>query len=93
MLNLGVKGEDKLQQALDMHSDEFKVLYNVRLQVNDQSIESDALVFSQTGIYLLEVKNFGSSGKYSITVASDGQWLKCLQNGKKRTNERRYSSN
>lgn len=83
ILNLGVKGEDKLQQALDMHSDEFKVLYNVRLQVNDQSIESDALVFSQTGIYLLEVKNFGSSGKYSITVASDGQWLKCLQNGKK----------
>lgn len=83
ILNLGVKGEDKLQQALDMHSDEFKVLYNVRLKVNDQSVESDALVFSQTGIYLLEVKNFGSSGKYSITIASDGQWLKCLQNGKK----------
>lgn len=82
ILNLGVVGEDKLKQALDLHSDDFNVLYNVRLEVDGQSIESDALVFSQTGIYSIEVKNFGSTGKYSISIAADGQWLKCFPNGK-----------
>lgn len=77
----GEDGEIAVQQVLDMHPGAFFTLHNIRLEYIYQetrkiSIETDTLVLAPNGIFAVEVKNYGSTGKYKIIVAPDGNWYK-----------------
>lgn len=77
----GEDGELAVQQVLDMHPGAFFTLHNIRLEFMYQgtrkmSIETDTLVLAPNGIFAVEVKNYGSTGKYKIVVAPDGNWYK-----------------
>lgn len=81
IISAGLIGEERVQNELEVYNDVFKSLFNVRLEVEGNSVESDALIFSKKGVFTLEIKNFGSSGSYEIKVTKDGQWLKVFPNG------------
>ncbi len=81
IINSGLAGEKRLKEELDLYSDVLTTLYNVRIETEGSSVESDAIVASTKGIYTIEAKNFSSSGSYSIRITKDGQWLKVWPNG------------
>lgn len=81
IINAGLTGERRLQEELDMYSDVLKVLYNVRLDVDGNSVESDAIIVSTKGVFTIEAKNFSATGSYSIRITKDGQWRKVFPNG------------
>lgn len=81
IIQAGVTGEKRLQEELELYNDVLTALYNVRLEVDGNSVESDAMVISPKGVFTLEAKNFSSSGSYSIRVTKDGQWQKVWPNG------------
>lgn len=77
----GDDGEIAVQQILDMHPGAFFAIHNLRLEYVNQegrtvSIETDTLILAPNGIFAVEVKNYGSSGKYKIVVTPDGNWYK-----------------
>lgn len=77
----GDDGEIAVQQVLNMHPGAFFAIHNLRLEYVNQegrtvSIETDTLILAPNGIFAVEVKNYGSSGKYKIVVMPDGNWYK-----------------
>lgn len=86
-ISLGKDGEDSVNKNLEMYNHRIINLSNMRFEVDGNSIETDNLVLSPTGIYSLEVKNLGSSGKYGIRVDRDGKWNKVRKgnNGSERS--------
>jgi hypothetical protein len=82
IINAGLAGEKRLEQELDMYKDVWNPLYNVRLEVDGNSVESDAIIVCAKGIFTLEAKNFSSSGSYQIRITKDGQWQKVFSSGK-----------
>ena len=79
---LGQAGEETVLKEFDFYRNQMKVLTNIRLEVNGQSVESDLIVVSPYGLFIIEVKNLGSSGSYSIAIDRDGRWKKVMRNGK-----------
>lgn len=75
-LDLGLDGEKFVDEYLKIYEDEIINLSNMRLEVEGDSIENDNILITRKGIFILEVKNIGSSGSYSILVESDGRWIK-----------------
>ena len=80
-LKLGVKGEEIVNSHLKMYGDEIINLSNIRLEVEGNSIENDNILLTPYGIFVLEVKNFGSTGSYSLKISKDGKWSKLFKNG------------
>lgn len=80
ILSLGFEGEERVQRELQMYDDHIKVINNTRVQSDDIAAEIDSLAISTNGIYLIEVKNLGDSGRYSLKVSNDGRWTKILWN-------------
>lgn len=80
-LDLGIDGEKTVDKYLNIYEDEIINLSNIRLEVNGNSIENDNILITRKGIFILEVKNIGSTGSYSILVQSDGRWIKKFING------------
>lgn len=81
IMKAGLKGEYAVQQILDMHAGAFIVMHDLRLEFpgNDskmESVETDTLVLSPNGIFAIETKNYGESGRYKIIVTGDGNWYK-----------------
>ena len=80
IIKTGLDGEDAVQEVLDMHAGAFFPLYNLRLEFPGKeadkpiSVETDTLILAPSGIFAIETKNFGSSGKYKIIVSPDGNW-------------------
>ena len=73
-------GEELINDTLDLY-DNFYTLKSIRLEVEDnkgnmQSIESDNIIISKYGVFVLEVKNFGMLSDYDIIIERDGRWLK-----------------
>lgn len=87
-IKAGLDGEEYVRSTLDMHGGEFFALYGLRLEFpgddgDKASVETDVLVLAPNGIFAIEVKNYGSTGKYKIVVTADGQWYKVLSRGKR----------
>lgn len=87
-IQAGIDGEEYIRRTLDMHNDEFFVLYDLRLEFpgqngTNESVETDALVLVPNGLFAIETKNYGSTGSYKIIVTADGQWYKETQRGKR----------
>lgn len=81
IIKTGVEGEERVKKELEMFSHSFDVLENIRLEFNNESVETDFIILSESGLYSLEVKNFGESGSYQLQITKDGQWIKILNNG------------
>ncbi len=80
--NIGKIGEDSVNSYLDVYDDEIINLKNIRLEVDGNSIENDNILITRYGIFVVEVKNIGSTGSYSIEIEKDGRWLKRFNNNK-----------
>ncbi len=81
-LELGIEGEKSVNKYLELYSDEIINLPNIRLEVNGESTENDNILITKKGIFILEVKNIGSTGSYNIKIEKDGRWVKQFTNGK-----------
>lgn len=78
----GIEGEMKVKKELEQYSRQFEIISNAHLIINNSSIENDIIIVSQYGVYVLEVKNLGSSGKYSLQIDKDGRWMKIFSSKK-----------
>lgn len=81
IIQTGLKGEAAVQEVLNLHGNALMAVHNVRLEFPNangkvESVETDTIVLTPGGIFAIEVKNYGSSGKYKIVVGGDGQWYK-----------------
>lgn len=79
-LQLGIDGENIVNEHLKIYEDEIINLSNIRIELNGNSIENDNILITKKGIFILEVKNIGSTGSYSILVQNDGRWIKKYNN-------------
>lgn len=79
---IGQAGERAVLQELGFFSNQMKILSNIRLEINGQSVESDIILVCATGIFAIEVKNLGSTGSYNIVIEKDGLWKKVMKNGR-----------
>ncbi|EGT0693854.1 NERD domain-containing protein [Clostridium perfringens] len=71
---LGLNGENIVNEHLDMHSNIIN-LKNIRLRDDlNRECQCDNIVITKRGIFIIEVKNYGSSGNYSIKIDSTGRW-------------------
>lgn len=69
--NSGLKGESKVTRELERYSNSILPLFNINLEFNNEGSECDAIVIAETGIFCIEVKNFGA-GK--IIINNDGSY-------------------
>ena len=70
----GVEGEESVREYLKDFEDMLLPLYGTRFQAEKGTVENDALLFTETGIYSLEIKNIGASGDKTIRITKDGLW-------------------
>lgn len=75
-IEAGVIGEERLQKELNLFKDILTCLYNIRIEPDGETIETDAIVISTHGVFSIEIKNYGEDGNYNIEITSDGQWIK-----------------
>lgn len=57
-LNIGIKGERKAKDILDLLPHSYKKFSNVKINYNGQQCEIDFLIISSRGISIVEVKNY-----------------------------------
>ena len=75
ILRRGHDGEQIVMNELDKYSNSLKVLYGNRFDARrDGTVENDALLFTDAGVFSIEVKNIKSGGNQSIHIAKDGRW-------------------
>ena len=77
-MKVGLDGEAALDKVLDMHSGAITHLKNIRLEFNGgtDSVEVDSIVITQSGVFAVEVKNYGMSGNFRIVIEADGAWYR-----------------
>lgn len=80
-ITTGIRGEERVEKELELMKAYCTYLSNVRLEVDGNSVESDFIVFSPKGIFILEVKNFAERGQYKLKITKDGQWKQVYPNG------------
>lgn len=78
----GYTGEHIVNQYLNLNKDKYINLNNIRLKVDEGTIENDNIILSNKGIFIVEVKNWGSSGKYDIEISKEGKWYKLDKHSK-----------
>ncbi|WP_283684614.1 nuclease-related domain-containing protein [Clostridium perfringens] len=71
---LGLEGERLVNSQLNIHSNLIN-LKNIRLKDSlGRSCQCDNIILTRKGIFVVEVKNYGSLGNYSIKIDSTGRW-------------------
>ncbi len=74
ILNLGISGEDKVDKILNTHK-YIKNLSNLVIKdVDGQRVECDNLLVTEKGIFIIEVKNYGSNGRFTLKIDNSGRW-------------------
>lgn len=71
----GIIGEKSVYNDLRLYENRYNILSNIRIEVDKKSSESDVIIISEKGIFIIEVKNYGKSGE-TIKIAEDGTWTK-----------------
>lgn len=72
---IGREGENLVNQHINMHHNIIN-LYDVNLKFNSKQIQCDNILITKKGIFVLEVKNYGTNSNYSLFIDKDGRWLK-----------------
>jgi hypothetical protein len=75
-VSIGIHGEQRVGGYLKDYDGQIIVIPNLRIEVEGESIENDFVVVSPYGVHVLEVKNLGSGGSYSLHIEKDGRWSK-----------------
>lgn len=74
ILELGIRGEDKVDKILNTHK-YIKNLSNLVITDTDgQRVECDNLLVTEKGIFIVEVKNYGSNGRFTLNIDNSGRW-------------------
>lgn len=84
----GVEGEESVREYLKDFEDMLLPLYGTRFQAEKGTVENDALLFTETGIYSLEIKNIGASGDKTIRITKDGLWYEKFKSSDWKRSER-----
>lgn len=80
-INSGVLGEELVNKQLDLFEGSIINLKGIRIEVEGNRIENDNIILCNRGIFALEVKNYGSKGKYNIRIEKDGRWSRVYHSG------------
>lgn len=74
-LKKGLDGEEVVRREVDKYRGELFPLYGNRIDMGDEgTVENDVLIFSERGIYTIEVKNIKSEGNQFLKISKDGIW-------------------
>lgn len=74
-LKKGLDGENIVRQEIDKYSEDYLSLFGNRIDMGDEgTVENDVLIFSEKGIYTIEVKNIKSEGNQFLKISKDGIW-------------------
>jgi hypothetical protein len=76
ILMTGHVGEERVETALKPYEGQIITIPNLRIEVEGNSVESDFVIVSPYGVYVLEVKNLGNKSQYGLHIAKDGRWTK-----------------
>lgn len=76
--NIGEKGEKSINRHLELYNDEIINLPNIILSADGRRAECDNILITRYGVFVLEIKNIGTSGKFSIHIKNDGKWNKVV---------------
>lgn len=89
IISKGHEGEQIVTDEIDKFGKSLKALYGNRFDAgSDGTVENDVLIFTDGGIFSLEVKNIKSGGNQSIRISKDGRWSqKSHENGTWRIDE------
>lgn len=82
-LRLGAEGEEKVNNYLSKYASSLMYKENISLQYKNEKCEIDDIIIAPQGVFSIEVKNIGSTGKYSVEIDDTGRWQKILSNGEK----------
>lgn len=77
----GYEGEERVNRELSLFDDRLINIPNLRIEQDGISAENDNFIISPFGLFSIEVKNYGSTGSYSVKITKDGRWTKVLKNG------------
>lgn len=72
-IHRGVTGERMVINYLKDYESEMLPLYGNRFQSENGTVENDVLLFTERGIFALEIKNIMSAGNQRLKIARDGQ--------------------
>lgn len=72
----GLSGEAKVNESLAIHNNIVNLDGYTLIDSSGNSVECDNILVTEFGIFVLEVKNYGSSGSYSIQIDDTGNWYK-----------------
>jgi hypothetical protein len=86
ILMTGHVGEERVETALKPYEGQIIAIPNLRIEVEGNSIESDFVIVSPYGVYVLEVKNLGNKNQYGLHIAKDGRWTKTYGENEEVTN-------
>lgn len=79
---VGLAGENIVDKELDLYRDKLLNLSNIRLEVEDTTVESDNIVLSDKGVFCIEVKNYGGNHRGGrIVVTKEGFWYRYSAEG------------
>lgn len=82
IIGSGNRGEARVEEELRIMANEnCHYLSNVLIQIDEQTVETDNIVFTPNGIFFIEVKNFAEKGQYKLRITKDGQWQQVYPNG------------
>ncbi|WP_195972666.1 nuclease-related domain-containing protein [Clostridium thermobutyricum] len=74
ILSLGMGGEELVNKIINTHK-YIENLPNLIIKDNDgQRVECDNILITDKGIFILEVKNYGSSGNFTLKIDTSGRW-------------------
>lgn len=63
----GFDGEERLYDSMKIIGDKIRILRNLRIQVDDLSVEHDMIIIAPTGIFTIEIKNYKSGATIDKT--------------------------
>lgn len=71
----GMVGEKSVYNDLRLYENRYHILTNIRIEVNKKSSESDIIIISEKGVFIVEIKNYGKAGE-TINIDTEGTWTK-----------------
>ena len=69
----GFRGEELVEKSLSLYENRYKLIKNLRIELDGRSSESDVLIICEKGVFAIEIKNYGNS-EQTLEISPDGKW-------------------